>query len=213
LEGNWDVMGLAGTGSIDYSMQDVFVPDGWSHFAVTTAPERGGHLYGIGIIGFAVTCHSGWAMGVGRRMLDELAALVRGKAGRPGAQADSTAFQQNFAEAEAKFRAARALVLESWNDLCASLYAGKEISVRQHTMVRVALTHITKTLQEVATFVYLAAGTTSLRHGTLQRFFRDVHGGTQHVTSSPAVWQTCGRELLGVAEGKHWQFLDLVDPH
>jgi alkylation response protein AidB-like acyl-CoA dehydrogenase len=210
---NWDVMGLCGTGSIDYTMESVFVPNGWSHFAVTTTPERGGSLYGLGIIGFAVTCHSGWAMGVGRRLLDELAELVQSKAGRPGAQADSVAFQQGYAEAEAKFRAARALVMESWNDLSKSLYAGDGISVRQHTMVRLALAHITKTLHEVASFVYLAGGTTSLRRGTIQRMFRDVHAGTQHVTSSPNVWQTCGRELMGVAQGKTWQFLDLVDPH
>ena len=210
---NWDVMGLRGTGSIDYTMESVFVPNGWSHFAVTTTPERGGSLYGLGIIGFAVTCHSGWAMGVGRRLLDELAGLVQGKAGRPGAQADSVAFQQGYAEAEAKFRAARALVIESWTDLSKSLYAGDGISVRQHTLVRLALTHITKTLHEIATFVYLAGGTTSLRRGTIQRMYRDVFAGTQHVTSSPNVWQTCGRELIGVAEGKTWQFLDLVDPH
>jgi indole-3-acetate monooxygenase len=211
LEGNWDVMGLCGTGSIDYSMDGVFVPDGWSHFAVTTTPQRGGHLYGIGIIGFAVTCHSGWAMGVGRRMLDELAALVRGKAGRPGGQADSTAFLQGYAEAEASFRAARALVLEAWNDLSATLYGGDAPSTRQHTQVRLALTHITKTLHEVANFVYLAGGTTALRRGTLQRLYRDVHAGTQHVTSAPFVSQNSARELIGLADGKHWQFLDLVD--
>ena len=210
---NWDVMGLRGTGSIDYTMESVFVPNGWSHFAVTTTPERGGSLYGLGIIGFAVACHSGWAMGVGRRLLDELAELVQLKAGRPGAQADSVAFQQGYAEAEAKFRAARALVMESWTDLSKSLYAGDGISVRQHTLVRLALTHITKTLHEIATFVYLAGGTTSLRRGTIQRMYRDVFAGTQHVTSSPNVWQTCGRELMGVAQGKTWQFLDLVDAH
>ena len=210
---NWDVMGLRGTGSIDYTMDSVFVPDGWSHFAVTTVPERGGHLYGIGIIGFAVTYHSGWAMGVGRRLLDELAGLVQGKAGRPGAQADSSAFQQGYAQAEASFRAARALVIESWTDLSKSLYAGDGISVRQHTLVRLALSHITKALHEVSSFVYLAGGTTALRHGTIQRLYRDVHAGTQHVTSSPAVWQTCGRELMGVAKGQQWQFLDLVDAH
>ena len=210
---NWDVMGLRGTGSIDYTMESVFVPNGWSHFAVTTTPERGGSLYGLGIIGFAVTCHSGWAMGVGRRLLDELAGLVQGKAGRPGAQADSAAFQQGYAEAEAKFRAARAWVMESWTDLSKSLYAGDGISVRQHTLVRLALAHITKTLHEISNFVYLSGGTTALRRGTIQRMYRDVHAGTQHVTSSPNVWQTCGRELMGVAEGKTWQFLDLVDPH
>ena len=210
---NWDVLGLRGTGSIDYTMDSVFVPDGWSHFAVTTVPERGGNLYGIGIIGFAITCHSGWAMGVGRRMLDELAGLVHSKAGRPGAQADNAAFQQGYAEAEAAFRAARAFVIEAWTDLSNSLYAGEGISVRQHTLVRVALTHITKTLHEIAEFVYLAGGTTALRDGTMQRLYRDVHAGTQHITSAPVVWQTCGRELVGIADGKHWQFLDLVDPH
>jgi indole-3-acetate monooxygenase len=210
---NWDVMGLRGTGSIDYTMESVFVPNGWSHFAVTTVPERGGNLYGLGIIGFAVTCHSGWAMGVGRRLLDELAGLVQGKAGRPGAQADSAAFQLGYAEAEAKFRAARALVIESWTDLSKSLYAGEAISVRQHTLIRLALAHITKTLHEIAGFVYLSGGTTALRRGTIQRFYRDVHAGTQHVTSGPAIWQTLGRELTGVAAGKQWQFLDLVDPH
>jgi indole-3-acetate monooxygenase len=210
---NWDVLGLRGTGSIDYTMDAVFVPDGWSHFAVTNVAERGGNLYGVGIIGFAVTCHSGWAMGVGRRMLDELAALVSSKAGRPGAQADNAAFQQGYAEAEAAFRAARALVIEAWTDASTTLYAGETMSVRQHTLVRLALTHITKTLHDVASFVYLASGTTGLRQGTMQRLYRDVHAGTQHVTSSPPVWQRCGQELVGTAAGKAWQFLDLVEPH
>jgi hypothetical protein len=40
---------------------------------------------------------------------------------------------------------------------------------------------------------------------------RDVHAGTQHVTSAPAVVQNCGRELVGLANDKRWQFLDLVD--
>ena len=137
------------------------------------AGARRRRLYGIGIIGFAVTCHSGWAMGVGRRMLDELAGLVHGKAGRPGAQADNSAFQQGLRRGRSELPCgARALVIESWTDVSKSLYAGDEISVRQHTMMRLALTNITKVLHEVADFVYLAGGTTALRHGTLQRLYR-----------------------------------------
>ena len=80
---NWDVISLRGTGSIDYTMRDVFVPEAFSHFAVTETPRtRGGSLYHIGIIGFATICHSGWAMGVGRRMLDELASMARRRAGQ-----------------------------------------------------------------------------------------------------------------------------------
>jgi hypothetical protein len=39
---------------------------------------------------------------------------------------------------------------------------------------------------------------------------RDVHAGTQHVTSGPGAWRNCGRELAGLASGMHWILLDLV---
>lgn len=208
---NWDVMGLRGTGSIDYTMDDVFVPEGFSHFAVAQDAVRGGSLYHVGIIGFATMCHSGWALGVGRRMLDELAAMVEAKAGRPGAQGDSDSFLESFAQAEASMRAARAFVYEQWQGATDVLARDEYLSTRQHTLVRLALANVTKALGEVGNFVYLKGGTTALRRGTLQRLMRDVHAGTQHITSSPMVWQNCGRELSGVAAGKHWQFLDLVE--
>jgi alkylation response protein AidB-like acyl-CoA dehydrogenase len=208
---NWDVIGLRGTGSIDYTMRDVFVPEGFSHFAVTETPKRGGDLYNIGIIGFATICHSGWALGVGRRMLDELASMAREKTGRAGALVDSDAFHDGYAKAEATFRAARAFVFESWRDVEDSIAKGEPISVRQHTLIRLALTHLTASLHEIANFVYLSAGTTSLRRGTLQRLLRDVHAGTQHVTSSPPVVQACGRELAGLAPNASWRFVELVD--
>ena len=207
---NWDVIGLRGTGSIDYTMDNVFVPEGYTHFATVAHSERGGSLYNIGIIGFATICHSGWALGVGRRLLDELATLARDKAGRAGAQSDSVSFQEGFARAEGTFRAARTLVYATWSDVLATLDKGEHLSVRQHTLIRLALANVTQALHDVANFVYLAAGTTSLRRGTIQRLLRDVHAGTQHVTSSPPVVQTVGRELLGLADGMRWQFLDLV---
>ena len=208
---NWDVLGLRGTGSIDYTIDGAFVAEPYTHFARAEVARRGGHLYGMGIIGFAEICHSGWAIGVGRRLLDELVALVQSKAGRPGAQGDNVAFHEALAKAEATYRSARAFVFEVWADAYATLERGDRLSVRQHTLIRLALTNITSALHEVAEFVYLAGGTTALRAGALQRLYRDVHAGTQHVTSSPLVVQGCGRELAGLADGMVWQFLDLVD--
>src|SRR5437764_4460948 len=37
---NWDVLGLRATGSIDYRIDDVFVPAAYTHFAVTEVPKR-----------------------------------------------------------------------------------------------------------------------------------------------------------------------------
>jgi hypothetical protein len=59
--------------------------------------------------------------------------------------------------------------------------------------------------------VYKSAGTLALRAGMLQRLFRDMQTGTQHITSAPPMFRAAGRELAGLAEGKRWLFLDLVD--
>ena len=208
---SWNVMGLRGTGSVDYTMDGVFVPEAYTHFAFTSEPMRGGAIFRSGIMGFAEICHSGWAVGVGRRLLDELAALIVGKAGRAGALSASDSFQEKYAKLEAVYRAARALVYETWTDVAKTMAAGSPLSVRQHTMIRLALGHITQALADVANGVYLLSGTTGLRRGPIERLVRDVHAGTQHITSAPVMWQSAGRELAGLARGKHWVLLDLVD--
>ena len=208
---NWDVLGLRGTGSIDYRIDNVFVRDAFTHFAVTDVPKRGGDLYRLGIIGFAIICHSGWACGIGRRLLDELMNKVKSGIGRSGTQAGSESFHEQYAKAEAAYRSARALVFEAWTDVKETLARGEPLGVRQHTLIRLAMANITWACHDVSEFVYKSAGTLALRSGTIQRLFRDMHAGTQHITSAPPVFRAVGRELAGLAEGKTWVFLDLVD--
>ena len=210
LVDNWDVLGLRGTGSIDYRIEQVFVPEDYTHFAITASPKRGGTLYTIGIIGFAVICHSAWACGIGRRLLDELGKKVRSGVGRSGTLAESDAFHEQYARAEGTYRAARALVYETWADVKQTLDRGDTLSTRQHTTMRLAMAHATWSCHDVADFVYKSAGTVALRSGTIQRLFRDMHAGTQHITSAPPVIRNAGRELAGLAPGKSWVFLDLA---
>jgi alkylation response protein AidB-like acyl-CoA dehydrogenase len=211
LVDNWDVLGLRATGSIDYTTDNVFVPEAYTHGSTTERPLRGGSLYSLGIIGFAGICHSAWACGIGRRVLDELIGVVAEKAGRGGTLADSASFQEQFASAEAGYRAARALVYETWRGVGATLTRGDKLSVRQHTLIRLALAHATWSAHAAATFAYKSAGTAALRAGTIQHLFRDMHAGTQHITSAPPVYAAVGRELAGLAKGKKWLFLNLVD--
>jgi len=208
---NWDVMGLRATGSIDYTLDSVFIPDGYSYPATTEVPLRGGSLYTIGIVNLAMVCHAAWALGVGRRMLDELRDLVAAKSGRPGSLADSDAFHGDFAAAEGKWRAARALVYETWHEGEETLRRGDTLSPDLQTRTRLALHHATWTVQDVCMWVYIASGTTGLRSGTIQRFFRDINAGTQHMTSAPPARQAVGRKLAGLAQGKRWVFLSLFD--
>ena len=209
---NWNVMGLRATGSIDYTIDSVFVPDAFTHFAVTDVPKRGGNLYLVGIVGFAAMCHSAWACGIGRRMLDESAANVRARGGRAGTQATSESFLEEYAKAEGTYRAARALVYETWGNVSKVLERGERPDVRQQSLIRLAMAHVTWAAHDAAMFVYKSAGTTGLRAGTIQRLFRDMHAGTQHLIASPPVFRAIGRELSGLAPNATWRFVDLIDP-
>lgn len=207
---NWDVMGLRATWSVDYRVEDVFVPEAYTYDCTTKSPVMGGALYRVGLANMAGMNHAGWALGVGRRMLDELATYARTKAGVPGAAVATDQFAAEFAEAEATLRAARAFVFEVWKDNEATLDAGELLSTEQETLTRLSLNHATWSAESVSSFAYKWSGTTGLRDGDLQRCFRDMHAGTQHVTSGPVVLQGCGKVLSGLAEGHSWVFFSLV---
>jgi alkylation response protein AidB-like acyl-CoA dehydrogenase len=209
---NWDVMGLRATGSIDYTIEPTFVPEDWTHPSLMEEPRRGGVGFRLGIAGFGCICHSAFALGVGRRVLDELAALVQGGVARPGQLADSEMFHAEFARAEARFRAARAFVHETWRDIQGTLAQRARPSTRQQTLARLALNNATWTVSDGCMFAYTAGGGLALRQSTIQRLFRDMHAGTQHFTSGEPVLRECGRELVGVAADKVWRFFELADP-
>jgi alkylation response protein AidB-like acyl-CoA dehydrogenase len=206
---SWDVLGLRGTGSIDYTLQDVFVPANYSYRTLSTDPVTGGDLYRIGIGNYASLNHGPWALGTGRRLLDELSASVRATAHQPGGHASSESFAEQYAHAEVTLRAAKAFLYEVWEEIEASLAAGDGVPVRLETLNRVALNNATFTTHEIAQFVYVNSGSAALRQGTVQRLFRDVHGGTQHISSSPMIMRSAGRELAGLAEGKRWVHFSL----
>jgi alkylation response protein AidB-like acyl-CoA dehydrogenase len=207
---NWEVMGLKATGSIDYTIEDVYVPASFTHQGTTETGVRGGSVFNLGIMHFAIIGHSAWALGLSRRMLDELAQQVRSKAGRPGTLADSTAFLAAYGEDEARWHSARAFVYQAWADVAKTVEAGEKLTHEQRTAVRLALYNATWTAQEIAVSVYKHGGTAALRSGVLQQFFRDMHAGTQHVTSGPPVIEGAGRDLAGLAPDHSWVYMSLV---
>jgi len=204
LNGNWDVLGLRATGSVDYAISDLFVPEGFSHPPGVLEPRRGGNVYRIGLLGFAVIGHTGFALGVGRRALDEIAAFAREQSGPTGPLRDSDAFREHYGTAEAHFRAARALVYETWAEIERTIERGHPMSTRQTTLARLAMSHATSIAADVCSFAYRTGGGVALRAGALQRCFRDIHAGTQHLHAHPLILRECGRELAGLAEGQVW---------
>lgn len=209
---NWDVMGLRATGSVDYHCEDVFVPAERTYVATTTEPLLGGGVFRLGLGNFASLQHVGWALGVGRRLLDEMQAITAAKTGTRNAGVDTSEFHADYARAESSLRSARAWAMEVWADVETTLDRGESLSTDQETLLRLALHNATWSAHEVGRIVYQWAGTTALRSGDLNRVFRDLHGGTQHVTSGPGVRHGCGRRLAGLAPEASWVFLELVEP-
>ena len=184
MRGNWDVMGLAGTGSYDYVVEDELVDAGFTFRLLEAAPLRGGPMYQIGLFGLVASGHAGFALGVGKRALVEVLAIAESKV-RMGSFESVTAqqmFQHEFAMHDAAMRAASAYVYESFGAAEAVVLAGLPCSVVQQQRMRQATTYATRIAADAARFAYTWAGTDALRNpSVLQRCFRDIHAGTQHI--------------------------------
>lgn len=215
LGGNWDALGLRASGSIDYAIENAELPAGNSHLQYMKTPNIGGDVYKLGIFGFSNIGHTGFALGVGRRLLDLLAAVARDEGKRPFVlpqRGGGESFQEQYGNAEAKFRAARALVYEAWRDIEMVLPGNAPIPTRNFTMIRLALNHVTTVAAGIASFAFSYGGGGALRQGPLQRHVRDMMTGAQHAQTSPQILRECAKDLMGMADGKVWTMRALVDP-
>lgn len=202
LRGNWDVLGLRATGSFDYTLADgmdeLFVPFDTTYDFDGAKLLRGGPQGTLGLVGYSAWAHTSWAIGVGRRILDELVKVIRQRKDAFGAGVDSASFKFQFAQAEARYRAARALVYETWRAVSETCQRGENPSFEEVTMIKLSLRHIHDVISDVGTFCHRSARGAALHNTAMQRFYRDIHSGTQHILMADQIVEECGRALLGV---------------
>ncbi|HKI42107.1 MAG TPA: acyl-CoA dehydrogenase, partial [Mycobacterium sp.] len=76
----WYVQGLKGTGSYDYSVQDVFVPESRTFELFVREPYRGtSPATRMGLMPVTAAGHASWALGVAQSMLDDVQELAATK--------------------------------------------------------------------------------------------------------------------------------------
>jgi len=203
LNGNWHVMGLKGTQSQDYAVRDQFVPAGRTFELFDESPLRGGPQFTVGVMPITSAGHAGWALGVARRALDEIAALAQIKQ-RMGAEtvlARQQLFQKEYAEQRAAFAASRAYVVEAFGAIQEAAESGTA-EMSHKADVRVATTYATRVAADVVQWSYRLGGADALRDGhPLQRCMRDIHAGTQHIFVDDSTYINASQVWLGVAEG------------
>lgn len=198
----WHVMGLRGTGSDAYAVNDLFVPEERSIDREYLAERRQpGALFSfpIGLVyaaGFA-----GIALGIARALLDAFIELACGKtpSGRKLALRDDNVVQLQVAQAEAQYRASRLLLWDAYGAAFRAAAADGRLSVAQRIDLRLAASHAIQQAVAIADTAYHAAGATAIfTSNPFERRFRDIHTLAQQQQGRLAHFQSVGKHMLGL---------------
>lgn len=200
----WHVQGLKGTGSYDYSAQEVFVPVSRTFPLFARQPHRGeSPASRMGLMPVTAAGHASWALGVAKSMLDDVTELAATKyrMSDMASLASRPTFQKGLAHHVAAWRAARLLVLDAFTAAEAAVGAGSDLTPALRADMRAAAVYATDTARSCAEWAHLVAGTSAIREGSrLERAFRDIYTGTQHAFISEKVAIDCAQIWLGIIE-------------
>lgn len=204
MQGGWDVMGLRGTGSFDYTIPEQLIEAGRTFFLFDTHPSSGGALYRIGATALAGFGHAGWGLGVAQRALDEIEQIAA--AGRvrmtTGAIKDQSVFQRQFGEQALALRSVRLLVHDVFGTIIHRLAKGEPMSKEMNDDVMGSVAYMTQVCQDVTLFAYQAAGSQGLRNPSLvQRCFRDMFTGGLHVYVDRKSYEEVAKDRLDKGQG------------
>jgi indole-3-acetate monooxygenase len=200
----WHVQGLKGTGSYDYNVADVFVPEYRTIPLFTREPVRGSSAASrMGLMPVTAAGHASFALGVAKSMLDDVEELAATKVRMSdmATLASRQTFQKGLAHHVAAWRAARLLVLDAFGAAESAVDSGDELTPRLRADMRLAAVYATDTARSAAEWVHLAAGTSAIREGSrLERAFRDIYTGTQHAFISEKVAMDVAQIWLGIID-------------
>ena len=175
---NWNPVGLKGTCSQSYNVNNVFVAEEFS--STREYPEQRrepGPLYAIPQQGLYAVGVAGVALGVARAMLDSLRELAMEKVprGRPR-MAEDKLVQAGYARAEAKLGAGLAFLEATINDIYAGADEWGVISFPERARLRLGCSNAIHASLEVADWVHKEAGVSAIFPGSpFERPWRDIH--------------------------------------
>lgn len=200
IHDTWHVSGLCGTGSNDFSVRDVFVPNTRVFALLDPAGHRREPLYQMPPLPLFVFLVANVSLGLARAAIDEVVELAQTRTPSlyQAVLADKAVAHLEVARAEASLAAARAFLHSAVEDLWRGAQDGMPASPHQIAIGRMAATHAAEAgAKVVRTMSRLAGGTAIYSTGSLQRHVRDADAVTHHFTVAPHTWEEAGRVLLG----------------
>jgi indole-3-acetate monooxygenase len=209
VPGSWDVAGLRGTGSFDWTVEDVFLPERRT-VAHARAPLDNewsrwpGITYALPSQCWVGPHHSAVITGIARAGIDALIALAGGKTprGRTGLLCDNPQVQDAVGRADAILNAGRAYRTAMIAELWSTVASGAQTSLEQRARCRLASTYAADSARQAMDLVYRHGGSTSFkRESRLAECWRDLHVVGQTVTIAPEWYPIGGRVYLGMDPG------------
>ena len=198
----WDVIGLKGTGTDNYSVSDLFIPECYSALRDDpAASHEEGALYRLTTsmvygLGFASI-----ALGVARAVLDAALVVARGKASSQvrHAMRDNNVVQGLIGRNEAKLRAARAYLYHSIDEVWRDLTRPSALTTEHRIALRLASSWALHQAVEVVDSAYHMTGATAIFHANpFERRFRDIHAIAQQIQARDIHYETVGQVMLGL---------------
>ena len=206
LKGNWDTMGLRGTGSFDYEIPDTFVEQGatWNLNMGFAPHKSGGAAYALGpqVYGSIGSC--AWAIGVASRALHEITDIAKAGRTRLGSPAlrDQPEFQRDFGFHQTALEAARIqlrTVVGDTVELIESDAPAAECNAAVSRCKAHANYIVKHTAKAATVFAWEASGSAGMRNPSrLQRCFRDMCIGAGHMVFDDRFYCEAAKPTLGV---------------
>ena len=198
------VVRTMGTGSDQFSVEDLFVPERHSATRDDATRREPGLLYRFSSLQLYAAGFAGVAMGIARSTLDAFIQLARDKVPfrSGGALRDNHLIQSQVAQEEARLAAGRAHLLGALEGITAEIARIGHITLDQRITVRLASTFaIHQSLQVVDTAYHAAGSTAIFEANPFERRFRDIHTVSQQLQGRLEHFETVGQYLLGLDPG------------
>jgi alkylation response protein AidB-like acyl-CoA dehydrogenase len=196
----WTTAGLRGTGSNDFTIDNVFVPAGRT-FRLSGPPPHPEATSGLSIVSAFTSAVGAVPLGIAQHAFDAFIELATNKTplGSMGTLRDRGQAQLVVAEAAVLIEAARELYYARLREMCAVGETGQALTTQQRARLRMAAINTAVSGTRAVDLLFTAAGGTAVyARCELERCLRDIHTAAQHVAVSVAQYESVGRVLMGL---------------
>lgn len=197
----WHTSGLRGTGSLEYSVDEAFVPDDLASQPQVTGPLTESPLGAFPDMTLLAVGVAAAGLGIGRHALDAIIDLGGHKKPQFSSRtiSQSGVSQAELARAEAALRSARAFLLDEVSQAWDTAVSGGRVDVEARGRMRLAGANAAEAAVRAADVAYtLGGGTSIFEQSPLQKCLRDAHVVTQHIMVAPRLYETLGKLHFGI---------------